>query len=81
MAIIKKHWLIIPFDKIEIKDRNNLIKYCSDDNPYYDRVIGIICGMGIGDATGVPLEFLDCIKFYKKSFFELATQNWQGWPK
>jgi len=66
------------FSEIPSRLKLELIKLCVDKSPILDRSIGAVIGMGIGDATGAPLEFIPCVDEYKKSFFSLTPQNNDG---
>eukprot|EP01084_Bolivina_argentea_P275437 469739_1 len=60
------------FSKLPRALKLEYIKLCIDNNIFIDRCIGSLYGMGIGDATGAPLEFIPCVNEYNKSYFQLV---------
>eukprot|EP01084_Bolivina_argentea_P101547 182037_1 len=63
------------FAEIDTKLKLEYVKLCIDKNEYLSRAIGSMLGMGIGDATGAPLEFIPCVDEYKQSYFTLKGAN------
>eukprot|EP00484_Ammonia_sp_Unknown_P023330 CAMPEP_0197048228 /NCGR_PEP_ID=MMETSP1384-20130603/23624_1 /TAXON_ID=29189 /ORGANISM="Ammonia sp." /LENGTH=807 /DNA_ID=CAMNT_0042480331 /DNA_START=29 /DNA_END=2452 /DNA_ORIENTATION=- len=65
------------FEKIASSLKVKYIRAAIDHNVQLDRAIGAVVGMGIGDATGAPLEFLPCVDDHKKSYFRMkGPRRW-----
>ena len=52
---------LTPFERHEVADRVALITKLAESEPHFDRSMGALVGLAVGDACGASLEFRDAL--------------------
>lgn len=62
---------------VALERKQSLVERCKGD-PFIDRAMGSMCGMGIGDGVGHMYEFLPCRDTPGERYFDLSTMQFYG---